>query len=186
MKRLLAATTLASVALFFWGFLFWTALEPALGVVDRVADEGALAADLATHLERSGTYMLPAASSAETLDSADFRARHENGPLVTVFYRREGAPAMAPGTFAAGFAHMWISVFLMALLLRWIARYLGSFRQRAGFVTWVGLISGVSSNLGRPIWFFQPWDYHFLETAYDITSWMGVGLILAWFLHGDT
>lgn len=182
MKRLLAATFLASMALFFWGFIFWTVLEPALGIMQTAPDEAAVAASLAEQLKTEGTYFIP----SDTGDLADFGSRHQAGPLVTVFFRPQGAQVMAPSTFAAGFLHMWVSVLLMALLLRWIARYLDSYGQRVRFVTWVGAISAIFSNLGRPIWYFQPWDYHILQAAYGVTSWLGVGLILAWFLHGDT
>ena len=182
MKRILAATTIAAVALFFWGFIYWAVLEPALGVIQTAPDETALAASLSEHLKDEGTYMIP----RDTTDMEALTKRHTAGPLVTIMFHPQGAPLMDPSVFAAGFAHMWISVFLMALLLRWISRFLGSYRQRLGFVVWIGVIEAVFSNLGRPIWYFQPWGYHLFEAGYAVTSWALVGLILAWFLHGDT
>ena len=182
MKRILAATTLAAVLLFFWGFLYWAALEPSLGVMRTATDEAALASDLQKHLSEEGTYFLPS-------DDADVDAwtkRHSEGPLVTVMYRPSGATAMDPAVFAAGFAHMWVAILMMAFLVRWIARYLGSFKQRWAFVAWIGAIEAVFANLGRPIWYFQPWDYHLLQAFYAFSSWALVGLVLAWFLHGDT
>ena len=182
MTRILAASLIAAVALFMWGFLFWTVLEPAVGVIQTAPDEVALAQDLAEHLSTEGTYFIP----TDTRDQQAWMDRHQAGPLATVMFRPGGAPAMDPGVFLRGFLHMLASILLMAFLLRWIARFLGSYGQRLGFVVWVGAIEAVFSNLGRPIWYFQPWDYHLLQAAYTLSSWALVGVILAWFLHGDT
>ena len=182
MKRILAATTLAAVLLFFWGFVYWTVLEPAVGVIQVAPNETALAQDLAEHLKDEGTYFVP----TDTSDMDDWAARHEAGPIATIMFRPQGAQPMAPSVLGFGFVHMWISILLMAFLVRWIARYLGSFRERFLFVTWIGLIEAVFANLGRPIWYFQPWDYHIMQAVYGLTSWALVGAVLAWFLHGDT
>lgn len=182
MKRILAATTLAAVLLFFWGFVFWTVLEPTVGVFRAAPDEAALGQALKAHLSEEGTYFLP----MDTSNMDAWTARHEDGPLATIMFRPQGAPPMAPSVLGAGFVHMWVSILMMAFLVRWIARFLGSFRQRFLLVAWIGAIEAVFANLGRPIWYFQPWDYHVLQAVYALSAWALVGLVLAWFLHGDT
>ena len=182
MIRILSASLIAAVALFFWGFVFWTVIEPTVGVIQTAPDESTLAADIARGLQEEGTYFLP----TDTSDMDAWQRRHEAGPLVTVMFKPEGAKAMDPAVMVRGFVHMLVSILLAAFLLRWIARYLGSYKQRLGFMVWLGLIEAIFSNLGRPIWYFQPWDYHLLQAAYTLTSWTLVGAILAWFLHGDT
>lgn len=182
MIRILAATLIASITLFIWGFVFWTVIEPAAGVIQTAPNEAALAADIARGLEKEGTYFIP----TDTSDMEAWQARHEAGPLVTVMFKPNGAQAMDPAVMLRGFAHMFVSILLAAFLLRWIARFLGSYGQRLGFMVWIGLIEAIFSNLGRPIWYFQPWDYHLLQATYTLTSWTLVGAILAWFLHGDS
>ena len=182
MIRIFSATTLAAIALFIWGFLFWTVIEVPLDVMKTAPDEAALAAEIATRLQQEGTYVIP----SDVSDAQDHQARHQAGPLITVMFHPEGAQAMDPKVMLAGFVHMWASIFLMALLLRWLARFLSSYAQRLGLVVWIGAIEAVFSNLGRPIWYFQPWDYHLFQAAYTLSSWVLVGAVLAWFLHGDT
>ena len=184
MKKAILASLLAAVVLFLWGYLFWGVLQPVSAVIDQVPDEDALGATLKEHLPSAGTYMMPMAMDDPDMDA--WTRRHESGPLVTIMFQPDGKPAMDPKVFLLGFGQGWLSLLLLALLLRWISRSLGSFGQRFGFLLWIGVIDVVWSNLGRPIWFFQPWDYHLLQATYTLSAWVICGAILAWFVHGDT
>ncbi|MEM1204944.1 MAG: hypothetical protein AAGN66_17065 [Acidobacteriota bacterium] len=181
MKKLILASLAASVLLFFWGWIWWGPIASGLGMIQTVPDEASLGESLASHLPADGVYVLPYAMAGD--ESA---ALHESGPIATVYFRAAGAPVMAPGVFAKGFAHMWVSVLLMAALLRWLSPRLVSFGERFCLVVGAGLATAVFDHLGRPVWFYESWSYHSFLTAYSITSWVLVGLVLAWFLHGDT
>lgn len=184
MKKVILASFLAAVALFFWGYLFWALLQPIFGGIDPVADEDAFGAVLKEHLPEAGTYMLPL--SMEAPDLAAWESRHRSGPIATIMFQPGGKEPVDPSVFIGGFLHTWISLLVLALLLRWISRSLKSYGQRFGFLLTIGVFDAVWANLGRPIWFFQPWGYHVLQAVYTLSAFLIAGAILAWFIHGDT
>ena len=51
------------------------------------------------------------------------------------------------------------------------------------FALIAGLSGSVFSNLGKPIWWIQPWSFHILNFVYDITSWALAALVLAHFVR---
>jgi hypothetical protein len=108
---------------------------------------------------------------------AEYASRSRSGPLAWVIFRREGTDPMRLATFVAGFAHMLVSVSLLA----WLLKLAGpdTYTGRFGVALVASLAGAVFSNLGKPIWWIQPWNFHILNFAYDITSWAVAGLVLA-------
>lgn len=175
MQRLFLGAFLAAVAVFFWGFVFWG--TPLSSFVMTPAPEGAaLAATLDAALPETGVYFLP--DMPDGSDEAALEA-HRAGPIATVFFRREGANPMGAGVFVGGFLHMFFSMLLLGLVLRAAAPALPTFARRAAFVFLAAVAVAVWANLGKPVWYFQPWDYHLGTAFYDIVAWTLAGLILA-------
>ena len=173
MKRLLVGTTLAAVAMFFWGFVYWGVLPFPWTIIAAAPDEVALTRALG-ELPESGAYVLPhpTASSEE-----EAMKRTEAGPLATVLITKQGRNPMDP--MLPGFAHMWISALLMGMLLQRLGTR--SYAGALGMMACVGSVAALWSNLGRPIWYAQPWDYHILLAVYDFSGWLVAGLVLAKF-----
>ncbi|MDX1548809.1 MAG: hypothetical protein R3247_17555 [Rhodothermales bacterium] len=180
MKKLLLGTFLATLTLFIWGFLFWGTPwpNPAFQHLD-LEDEVAVWESLRDHIPASGTYYFPDVQREGGFEAA--AARHDEGPLATVMIHAEGMPVMSPAVFVLGFLHMFVSALLMALLLRTAAPALTTYRRRAGFVASVGLVVAVWANLGEPVWNYHAWSFELMQAAYDWTSWILAGLVLARF-----
>lgn len=182
MKKVVLASLLAAVALFFWGFLYWVPLAIALDIYQPARNETALVQALKEHLgDTDGFYFVPGAMA----DPAELEARHAAGPIVTISYVAGGRPMMDPKTFAFGFLHEWASALLMGLLLAWLAPRLRSFGERVKLVAGAGFICAFFGNMARPLWLVQPWGYHIFQTVYEITCWLLVALILGWFINGS-
>lgn len=173
MKKLLIGTTLASIAMFFWGFAFWGISPIPWTIIAAAPDEPALAEAVAK-LPESGAYVLPhpAASSEE-----EAVKRAETGPIATLLVTKEGRTQMAP--MLPGFVHNWLSALFMGMLLQRLGTT--SYRGALGMTACIGSVAAFWSNLGRPIWYAQPWDYHILLTVYDFSGWIVAGLVLAKF-----
>jgi hypothetical protein len=177
MKRLLIGTTVAAVALFLWGFLYWGASPVAWMIIGPVPDEAALQADLRETLPDAGAYLLPHPTNE---DAETHAARAKAGPVATLLVHG-GADPDDPTPFLGGFVHMWVSALLMGLLLRRVAPT--SLGSAVAVAALAGLGAAVWSNLGRPVWYWQPWDYHLLFAVYDFTGWVVAGLVLAYFVR---
>ena len=180
MKRILIGSVLAAVVLFLWGFVFWGLSGVSNAVMGPVPDEAALSQKLSEALPRSGVYLLPYPPAQPT---EEFMKRHRAGPLAQIFYRREGADPMGGGVFAAGFLHMFVSVLVMAIALNLVRPATSSYGARVKLVLVAGLAGAIYSNLGKPIWWHQSWEYHLLGFVYDFTSWVLAGLVLARFVR---
>jgi hypothetical protein len=178
MKSLIGIV-LAAVVMFFWGFLFWTVSPLPKRIMKTAPDEMALAQGLGAQLKDSGVYILPGMREREP--ESEYASRVKAGPLAWVIFRREGTEPLGATTFAAGFLHMLASVAIMA----WLLGLAGpdTYAGRLGLTLVAGLAGSVFSNLGKPIWWIQPWDFHILNFAYDITSWALAALVLAHFVR---
>jgi hypothetical protein len=182
MKKVLIASVLAAVALFFWGAIYWMPIGMAVGIYKPAPNEAALGQALKEQLGTAdGFYFLP----TDVSDEAAHKARHEAGPIAFIAYHAAGAPIMNPNTFVFGFLHELASTFLMALLLSWLAPRLASYGERVKLVAAAGFVTAFFGNLGRPIWMMQPWSFHVFQFVYEITCWLLVGAILAWFINGS-
>jgi hypothetical protein len=170
---------LAAVAMFVWGFLFWTVLPFSKAILRNAPDETALAQALGAQLKDSGVYVLPGMNAGQP--EAEYVSRSKAGPLAWVIFRREGTDPMSPTTFVAGFVHMLVSVSLLA----WLLKLAGpdTYTGRFGLALVASLAGSVFSNLGKPIWWIQPWNFHILNFAYDVTSWALAALLLAHFVR---
>jgi hypothetical protein len=177
MRRLLMGTTVAALVLFFWGFLYWGASPLAWVIIGPVPDEVALQGALREALPEPGAYFLPHPGRE---DAETHSARAKAGPVATLLVHG-GADPSDPTPFVAGFVHMWVSALLMGLLLRRFAP--ATFGSAVRVATLAGLAAAVWSNLGRPLWYWQPWDYHLLFAVYDFSGWVVAGTVLAYFVR---
>lgn len=180
MKRLILGSLLAAFIVFMWGFLYWNVLPFRNAVTLPVPDEASMSQTLGA-LPETGTYQLPDLRASESAEA--LVGRMSQGPIAYILLRKEGANASDPSMFINGFLHMLITALLIGLVLRRTA--LATFGARFGLVFLAGLAAAIFSNLGEPIWYFQPWGWHILQAGYDLTSWALIGLVLAKFVQPE-
>lgn len=176
MKQLVIGSVVAAVAMFFWGFLVWGVSPFPYQVLKPVADVPALQDALKGALPESGVYLFPHPSQGT---EREIQERLAHGGFGRVVFVREGA-TMGGGTFGLGYLHNLVTAFLLALLVRSAGG--GSYGARFGTVFLAGLAGAIYSNLGKPIWYFDPWGAHVLDFAYDLSSYVVAGLVLAKFV----
>lgn len=184
MTRWIVAVLLASVVQFFWGFLFWTNAPTGLQMMKGVPEEDRLLQALKEQNLSTGVYFLPWYGASEEDNEAMVR-KHESGPLVQVIYHAEGVPAMDPKIFAFGYLHMVGGCLLASILLCLAGPGLPSYLARVLFVSLLGVFAAFALNFAQPIWFHHPWEFHLLQSVYDVVNWIVAGLILAAFIRRE-
>lgn len=180
MKRLALGSVVAAVLMFFWGFLYWAVSPIPLQIMRGVPDEPALSKALAEALPRSGVYVLP---HPQGVSQDEFLKRHQAGPLAQILIQTRGEDPMQGSIFFWGFVHMLASAFLLGLVLRAAAPASSSYAARFRIAALAGLAGAMYSNLGRPIWWHQTWDFHLMYFAFDLGSWLLAALALAYFVR---
>ena len=176
MQRFILSTVIAAVICFIWGAIYWVSPVPN-DAIGQAKSDALLGAELNLTLGDTGVYYLPSGAPGET----SFDKLHRAGPIAMIFFQREGAEPMAGSTFAAGFVHGWASIALVALLLSMALPALGSYARRVGFVSLVGVIISVYSNLGGTVWWPIPLNWAVIMSIYGVVFWLIAGLILAAF-----
>lgn len=175
--RFLIGVVVASVALFFWGFIFWTVSPYPKTVMKSPPNQEAFRQALLTNFEEDGVYLIPGMGDPE---DPEFAKLQEAGPIATLMFRREGTPPMST-VMLNGYLHMLGSVFLLAIVLATAGRrtYFGRFM----LVFWLGLFVAVWAEMSDVVWFFYPLRYACLKQSYHVTSMIVVGAILAFFVR---
>ncbi|HET7292937.1 MAG TPA: hypothetical protein VFM88_10965 [Vicinamibacteria bacterium] len=173
MKSLVVGSVVAAVAMFFWGFLVWGVSPFPYQVLKPVADVPALQQALKATLPETGVYLFPHPSQGP---EEELQKKVSEGAFGRVVFVREGA-TMGGATFGLGYLHNLVTALLLALLVRQAGGV--TYGARLGTVVLAGLAGAIYSNLGKPIWYFDPWGAHVLDFAYDLSSYVVAGLVLA-------
>ena len=176
MKRMIAGSFVAALALFAFGAAFWTCPIPYAYVEKASVNDAELGQALRSQLPNDGIYLIPSITSNHEAAQALYR----KGPVVTIHYRKDGVEPMSPGVLIAGFFHGWLTTLLLAGMLR-IAS-LPRFGQRVLLVTLGGVAAANYMELGAGIYWFQPWPWLVLNAAYDAAAFLVTGLVLAAFI----
>ncbi len=163
--------------MFLWGWVYWGFLVMALnpyGELDADAEAAVVEAAKAA-LPSGGVYYVPDPYSArEGEDSAKaWKAKHEAGPLLEVFYHPEGRNPMDPGKFLTGFLHMAAVAFLLALAMRKGGGCLAKYGCRLGLAALVAVVAATWVDGGEIIWFHHPVKWEAIQWVYH-----AVGLLL--------
>lgn len=181
--RISLAALLASVALMLWGYVFWIGLAIPRAVLRPLPGGQTFAAQLKAKMPGAGVYAWPAPPSEEVVKDpkavAAYADQYRRGPVVHLFYQPAGTDPMSVTTYARGMLQYFAAAWLAGWLLGLIGARAGSYARRVGFVTLLGLFAAVFIDLGPPIWFQHPWDYHLVLVLYDVLSALAMGLVLA-------
>ncbi len=176
--RIILAALFSAIAMFFWGFVFWSVSGAAYQMMSPLPEKAE--ADIAAVLRRdkvpSGVYVYPMPAEAEDAELAKELAElHEAGPRFQLAHKLEGAPMMAPGVMAMGFGHMFVIALLASLVTAFSLPALGTFGRRFGFVLLVALVGVLWSHPGDVIWWYHSPAYCLGQIVYGGVS----GLLLA-------
>jgi hypothetical protein len=182
-KQVIIGATASAIAMFIWGWFYWTVLPMPAGIwkTQTSSEQVALANDLVKHLKEDGVYFIPRPEEGvddESDPKSPFYTRHKEGPLVQIYYRQAGADAMAVSTFAFGFLHVFLASWMLASLLAALRNSFCCYAARVAFVAGFGLFAGFWIEMSKPIWFHHPIEYAVFSWGYHISVWLISGLIL--------
>ena len=179
MKRTILGIVLATIACYFFGFLYWGLNPLPYSAWKQTADDTAAGQALLEHFPESGTYYIPGMHN----DEATLSRLHEAGPLAFVHITREGKPVMQPDVMASGFLLTFATTVLIALLLKFADPVLPSYASVVKFTALAGLAATVMIDFGDSVWWHISWAWKLHMAAYHITSWIITGLVITALTH---
>jgi hypothetical protein len=179
MKRILLGSLIAGAAVFVWGFLFWGVSGLPDSALSRTTDDAAAGQALLNYFPETGSYYLPGPHN----DADQLKALHESGPIAFVYFNREGKPLMSPILMLYGFMHGVLIAVLVGIALGMLGNALPTYGDRVKLVALFGLGSSIWIPLSDSIWWYFPLPWQLWKLAGEFTSWLVLGLVLAYFVR---
>lgn len=186
MVRILLATVVGTVIIYVWLMLAWMVLGYHSNTMQSVPNGEEITAALQSAGLRSGVYHYPGmpehdpdASQEEIAQIwQDMTARHEAGPIYSIYFHKEGAPVMGSGTLLGAIVIDFASALIVAVLLWSAAPRLPLYVCRVGFVALVGVFAALVAHVSYWNWMLFPLDYTLAMCADVAIGWLLVGLAM--------
>jgi hypothetical protein len=172
-KRILLAGVLGGFALFMWGGLSHMVLGLGMVGIQNMPQPQPVMDALKAAVPQSGFYFFPPADAAGKV--APDKA---GGPYGIMIYNAAGAGAPMTGQMVKECALNIVMALFAAFMLS-LASGLTGFVSRVGFVTVLGLMVGLMTNVQYWNWYGFPMNYTVVAVVEDIVGFLIVGLIAA-------
>ncbi len=187
MKRILLAGVLGAIAMFVWNFVAHMLLPLGELGVSQIPHQSAFFSALENNIgAQPGLFFFPTPElgAGEKMHDKQVMERmasqYESKPTGILVYRPAGRPFTFGKWLAREFSFQFVESLLAAYLLAQAA--LGSYLKRVVFVTIIGVIAAITTNMSYWNWYGFPKLY---TMSYMFTQAMGyfcAGLVIAWIL----
>jgi hypothetical protein len=180
MKRILLAALLGGIAMFAWKSIAHMALPLGQSGMQEIPNEPAMLGSMhATLGENSGLYFFPALGSAPGA-MAEYDKKLAANPSGLLIYHPPGAKSLSAGQMITELVTEMLEALLAAVLLSRtrIATYWG----RVGFVTLLGVLASMATNLSYWNWYGFPSEYTAVYIMIEIVGFFCIGLVAARFV----
>ena len=184
-KRILLAGILGGIAMFLWSSVAHVILPLGQTGIKEIPNEASvLSAMYASLGEKSGMYMFPGMDlgANPTREQEHAAMQHYGEKLVgnpsgLLIYHPPGAKALTPGQLATEFLTELLEALIVVFLLA--QTRLTSFGSRVGFVTLVGVLAAITTNISYWNWYGFPANYTAAYMTIEMVGYLVVGIVAA-------
>jgi hypothetical protein len=174
-KRILFAGLLGGIAMFLWASLAHMVLGLGSVGIGEIPNEPAVLGALETGLgANAGLYVFPAMGRE---GMAGYQGKLDRNPSGLLLYHPAGAKAMTAGQLVTEFLTELVEALLAVFLLSRTG--LTGFGSRVGFVTLVGILASITTNVPYWNWYGYPASYTAAYMFTQIVNYLLVGLVAA-------
>jgi hypothetical protein len=184
MARIITAGVAGAVIYFIWGMLAWMVIPLHDSTVLALPQERAIVDALAAQNLETGVYVAPYADDPAAMSDPEsaFMKNHQAGPIVSIYYQKQGAVPMNVGVLLTGFLIDLLGAALAACLLSSIGACGRSYWCRVGFVTGLGVFVALMGHASYWNWMSFPAGYTLAFMIDVIVGWFLAGLAIAWLI----
>jgi hypothetical protein len=178
--------------MFLWSSVAHVVLPLGQTGIKEMPKEAAVLSAMYTSLgEKSGMYMFPGMElGANPTREQEHAAMQHYGeklagnPSGLLIYHPPGAKALTPGQLATEFLTELVEALIVVFLLA--QTRLMSFGSRVGFVTLVGLVAAITTNISYWNWYGFPASYTAAYMAIEIVGYLVIGIVAALIMRNAT
>jgi hypothetical protein len=180
--RVLIAGLLGGIAMYIWSTIAHVALPLGQVGFSQMPNEAAvLSAAQASNGAKDGLYFFPWVDPKDPQMMQKMDAAMKANPSGLLLYH-------APGHGVTDMAALMIIEFLKEVLQALIAAFLVSlavvntYWGRVGFVTLIGVVAAVTTNVSYWVWYGFPADFSLAAMFIELVDYIAAGLAIAWWL----
>jgi hypothetical protein len=177
MGRLFAGSFVVAVVLWAWSTLFYVILPLPYYTMSATADDLAAGAALKEHFPESGTYILP----GRYANDAVRKQLRAEGPVATVYIKREGAPEASPLMILIGTFNSVVIGLLIGGGMLLLNRHTTDYWSHVAIGSTFGMAYTAYPRFADIIWSAFPPGYQLMMIFSDGFSWILAVLVMAWF-----
>ena len=179
MNRTILGIVLATIVLYFWGFLYWGVNPLPYQSLRRTSDTAAAGEALKKFFPENGTYLFPGIFE----DEAEAEKMYSAGPVGILHMTSvDGRPAFDPRIMLNGFVVNSLVVCLIAALLRTVIGALPTYGSRVKFAALAGLTCALLTDIGEAAWWDVGLAWNLHKVVYTVSAWVVTALVLAKFV----
>jgi hypothetical protein len=176
---------LGAVAMFIWSFIAHMVLPLGYAGVREIPNESAVLGAMQASLgQTSGLYLFPGLGAGLNPTSAQRNAAMKvYGPKLAanpsglLVYHPPGAKGITGGKLGLEFLTEFVEALLAVILLA--QTRINSYAGKAGFITLVGIVAAVTSNIPYWNWYGFPGNYTAAYMTMQIVGYLAAGLVAA-------
>jgi hypothetical protein len=181
MKRILLAALLGGIAMFAWKSIAHMALPLGQSGMQEIPNEPAMLGAMHSTLgETSGLYFFPALGSAPGA-MAEYDKKLAANPSGLLIYHPPGAKSLTAAQMITELVTEMLEALLAAVLLS--RTRISTYWGRVAFVTLLGVLAAMATNLSYWNWYGFPSDYTAVYIMIEIVGFLCIGLVAARFVY---
>lgn len=175
MKRTLLSGFLGGIAMFVWASIAHVALPLGFtGMSEIPNEEAVLTAMHNTMGATAGMYIYPGVGAG---GMANYDQKLASSPSGLVIYHPPGVKSLTPGQMIAEFLTETLEA-IFAVYLLTLTR-ISTFAGRVGFITMVGVVASMGTNISYWNWYGFPGSYTAVYMMIQIVEFLVAGLVAA-------
>lgn len=180
MKRILLAALLGGLAMFAWESIAHMALPLGQSGIHEIPNEQAVLSAMRSTLgETSSMYFFPAMGSAPNA-MTEYDKKLAINPSGLLIYHPPGMKSLTAAQMVTELLTEILEALLAAVLLSRIR--MATYWGRVGFVTLLGVLASIVTNVSYWNWYGFPIDYTAVYMLIKIVGFLCVGLVAARFI----
>ncbi len=184
-KRVVLAGVLGAIAMFIWSFVAHMVLPLGYTGFREIPNEAAVLSAMQTSMGRTpGLYLFPGLGAGPNPTPAqrnaamkDYEPKLAANPSGLLVYHPPGAKGITGGKLGLEFLTEFVEALLAVILLA--QTRIGSYAGKVGFITLVGIVAAVTSNIPYWNWYGFPGNYTTAYMSTQVIAYLVAGLVAA-------
>ena len=180
MTRVIFAGLVGGAVYFVWQMSTWMFLPIHAPTVNALPDDSAARELFMRQNLETGVYVVPYGTDEDMADlESEFTKNHQNGPIFTLFYTKNGSDPMPISMLIIGFVNDFLAAFIVAWLLSCACGCCSTYGKRVGFVTAFGVFLALTAHVSYFNWMRFPVDWTLMFIVDAVGGWLLAGLLIA-------